>query len=191
MIHGFGVFPEDSGTLPPVPLRDLPSHNAPPSIHASRERAVAAGNDRQDDAIVCSDGSADDGHVGAAAVLTRRGQPAPSFRVYLGEVARHTAYEAELTGPLPHLMRSERRPVASVAFAADNRAALHAPRRSRARSGDAIADAFTNTLRHVEVKHGPFLIASTWTPGHEGIAEKELADGKAKTAAAGNSSHTA
>lgn len=190
MLRGFGIFPEDVETIPPVPSYDLPTHFPPPTIHASREHAVAAANDLQDDAIVHSDGSAHDGHVGAAAILTRRGQPAKSLQYYLGEEADHTVYEAELTGLLlgAHVVRCERRPVASVTFAADNQAAPQAPHRSRARSGYAIVDGFVGTLHRVEDRQGPLPIASTWTPGHEGIAGNELADGKAKSAATGNSS---
>jgi hypothetical protein len=64
------------------------------------EEALALNNDNMDDIKIFTDGSGLNGHIGAAAVLTRGFHPYIIARHHLGPETKHTVYEGECVGQL-------------------------------------------------------------------------------------------
>ena len=69
-------------------------------IHDTEEEAIVYNNESEDDVKIYTDGSGQNGHVGAAAILTRGFQPFTIARHYLGLETKHTVYEEECVGQL-------------------------------------------------------------------------------------------
>jgi len=96
----------------------------PPDKEASVHEAANAREEIQ----VYSDGSAQGGKVGAAAILIRKNRPDRMLHFHLGQEAEHTVHEAELVGLLLalHLLKTEKRSNTACMIAVDNQATLKA-----------------------------------------------------------------
>src|SRR5258707_10307850 len=109
----------------PAHLSKLPfTVNIPPNKEASIDEALRA----CEKVKVYSDGSAFNGKVGAAAVLTRADKPHRILHYHLGPDSKHTVHEAELLGLLLalHLVETERPGCTSFVIGVDHQAALTA-----------------------------------------------------------------
>ena len=97
-------------------------------IPADKEASAREAEDATEEIQVFTDGSAQGGKVGAAAILIRKNRPNRSLHLHLGPEAEHTVHEAELVGLLlaMHLIGTERRSATSCCIAIDNQAALRA-----------------------------------------------------------------
>jgi ribonuclease HI len=112
--------------------------------HASPEkrRAIPAEN-ATEEIQVFTDGSAQEGKVGAAAILIRKNRPDRILHFHLGPEAEHTVHEAELIGLLAmHLISTEKRPAKTCSIAVDNQAAIRAFDSDLRRTGHPLAREF-------------------------------------------------
>jgi ribonuclease HI len=162
------------------------------SISTSKEASVLEDRFATEQVKVYSDGSAQEGKVGAAAVLTRPGKPNRTLHYHLGSEAEHTVPEAELIGIILalHLIKTERKSNTPCAIGTDNHAALKAfqtnlrsPAHNAAREILRIGNMLQKNSRGKQFK-----LTLRWTAGHVGIPGNERADEEAKRAAAGLSS---
>jgi len=143
---------------------------------------------------VFSDGSAQNGKVGAAAILIRKDRPDRTLHFHLGTEAEHTVHEAELVGILLaiHLIGTKKRSATTCAIAVDNQAALQAFNSEMKRPGHHIAREALKNAFHVQKrrKKSNYKLTLRWTAGHFGIEGNEKADSEAKKAASGLSTLT-
>jgi len=146
--------------------------------------------DNVDDEIqVYSDGPAQGGKVGAAAILIRKDKPDRTLHFHLGSESEHTVHEAELAGMLLalHLIDTEERNATTCHTAVDNQAALKAFTSDMRRPGHHLAREFLNLANRIQTRRGKrkFRLTLRWTAGHCGIEGNEQADSEAKKAASG------
>ena len=162
------------------------------SIPASKEDSIWEAEEATEEIQVFSDGSAQNGKVGAAAVLIRKNRPDRTLHLHMGSEAHHTVHEAEIAGILLalHLISMEKRNSTSCAIAVDNQAAIQAFNAEMKRPGHHLAretlkNAFQIQKRKKKTK---FKLTLRWTAGHVGIDGNEKADCEAKKAANGSTS---
>jgi len=159
------------------------------SIPANKEDSAREAEHATEEIQVFSDGSAQNGKVGAAAVLTRKNKPDRILHFHLGPEAEHTVHEAELIGILLaiHLIKTEKRSATTCAIAVDNQAALQAFNSEMKRPGHHIAcEALKNAfLVQKHRKKTNYKLTLRWTAGHFGIEGNEKADSEVKKAASG------
>jgi ribonuclease HI len=171
-------------------VRQHPAWNAPFKIHIPPDQEDAVVVDSihaaTDDVIVYSDGSAHDGHVGAAAHLVRRDGTTRSLQRYLGRDMHYTVHAAEGVGIVlaAHLIRMETQGIRRASIGVDNQAVILGCRRYRHGRGQWAVDLFREKI--VELKKLVDVdLTIRWTPGHIGIDGNEAADELAKAAADG------
>lgn len=159
-------------------------------IIGDRITAINFHKNLRTDVLIHSDGSSIEGGVGAAAVLYRNGKKKATLAYKLGKEKEHTVYEAELVGILlgTYLTRQEKN-IKTITIAADNQAALLAPRGVKAKSGNHILEEIMDEIGRIRRRNRNIEITYSWCPGHENIAGNELADELAKAAAGGNVDH--
>ena len=95
-------------------------------IAASRETSIEEATNAAEEVIIYTDGSAINGKVGAAAILTRADNPPCALHLHLGSKKEHTVHEAELVGILlaMQLISTEKHGSTSYAIAVDNQVAI-------------------------------------------------------------------
>jgi ribonuclease HI len=98
------------------------------SIPEDRDSSIEEARNAKEEVQIFSDGSATNGKVGAAAILTRPGQPEQALHYHLGPNNKHTVHKAELVGILLgiHLVKTKRKGKTSFVIGVDNQAALKA-----------------------------------------------------------------
>jgi ribonuclease HI len=135
---------------------------------------------------IYTDGSGLDGHIGAAAVLTRGFHPFRIARYYLGPDTEHTVYEGECVGQLLGLyLVNQLRPnqnINSISIAVDNQASILAHRARKCGPGSNIIDHIYQTLLTTKRAHANARTQIRWIPGHRDIPGSERADEEAKKA---------
>jgi len=96
------------------------------SIAISRDDSISKAENASEVVQIFTDGSAINGKVGAAAILTRRGNPPCALHLYLGPEKEHTVHEAELVGILlgMHRVSTEKHSSTSFAIGVDNQVVL-------------------------------------------------------------------
>jgi len=94
------------------------------SIADSREDSIKEAKSTREKVQVYTDGSALNGKVGAATILTREGKPPCALHLTLGPKSEHTVHEAELVGILlsMHLISTERHGSTTFVLGVDNQA---------------------------------------------------------------------
>ena len=162
------------------------------NIPASKEDSIREACGAAEEIQVFSDGSAQNGKVGAAAVLIRKGRPDRILHLQLGSEEQHTVHEAEIVGILLalRLINTEKRNNVSCAIAVDNQAALQAFNAEMKRPGHHLArEALKNAFQlQKRKKKSKYNLTLRWTAGHAGISGNEKADREAKKAANGATS---
>ena len=155
---------------------------------SSKEASVKADEEGKETIKVYLDGSAQNGKVGAAAVLIRPGKETRKLHYHLGTTDQHTVFEAELVGLILglHLIKTEKTRT-SYALGADNQAALTAVATPSNRSGHYLAALFLTMAFNIQKANGTtnYSLRLRWTAGHVKIEGNELADEEAKLAAEG------
>jgi ribonuclease HI len=160
-------------------------------IPASKEDSKKADKDAPEHIQIYTDGSAQEGKVGAATVLTRNGQPLKVLHHHMGTTSEHTVFEAELVGLILGLQLVKEHNTGNTSFAigADNQAALRALNSKLNKLGHHIAAELISMAARVKKTKGKkYSLMFRWTAGHIGIPGNEKADEEAKIAAAGKSS---
>ncbi|KAF9440417.1 hypothetical protein P691DRAFT_687762 [Macrolepiota fuliginosa MF-IS2] len=169
------------------------------SIAETREDSM--GEEREDDSRykIYSDGSGQDGRVGAAAILMEAGNPTPTkmLQFHLGTTAEHTTYEAEAVGALLAMKiakevasEAERRGETDLAIShyADNQSVIKALHSRKSKPGQYLIDSYRrgahNLPREMNMKMG-----LRWISAHSGVKGNEEVDKAAKEAVAGASSN--
>ena len=190
----YNIRPQDVESIVPASRNPAITHRRPftVSFASSKDNSVAEDTLATEKVKVYSDGSAQNGKVGAAALLLREGAPDRTLHYHLGPSSLHTVHEAELVGLLLglHLIRTERRGRTSFAIGADNQAALSALNSVKSTTGQYIANEIIETAANIKKQRNSnnYSLAFRWTAGHVGIKGNEEVDGKAKKAAEGLSS---
>ena len=162
------------------------------SIASSKEASILEDRNAQDQIRIYSDGSAHEGKVGAAAILTQTGKPNRTLHYHLGPDSERTVAEAELIGIVlaMHLLLTEKHRNVPCAIGTDNHAALEAYNtnlRNPAHQAAREALRLGNMLQK-RTKGKQYALTLRWTAGHVGILGNELADVEAKRAAGGHTS---
>lgn len=162
------------------------------SIASSKEASITEDRNALDAVKVYSDGSAQDGNVGAAAILICPGHPNRTLHYHLGPESEHTVPEAELIGILLalQLIKSERNKNTTFAIGTDNQASLEAFRTNLRNAAHNVAREILRQGNMLEksTRGRSFSLTLRWTAGHVGILGNEMADTEAKRAAGGLSS---
>jgi len=162
------------------------------SIPANKEASAREAENAMEEIQVFTDGSAQGGKVGAAAILIRNNRPFCMLHYHLGPEAEHTVHEAELVGLLlaMHLIRTERQGATSSVIAIDNQAALRAFNSELRKPGHHLAQEILSLATRIQKRRSndKYSLTLRWTAGHISIAGNEKADSKAKNAAASLSS---
>ena len=159
------------------------------SIAENRDESIREAENASKAIQVFTDGSAINGKVGVAAVLTRRGNPPCALHLYLGPETEHTVHEAELVGILlgMHLIATKKRSSTPTTIGVDNQAAIKAFHSALRNPGHHLAREIlwmANTVQKRRQK-GDYKLIMQWTAGHEGIAGNEQVDHEAKRATEG------
>jgi ribonuclease HI len=130
---------------------------------------------------IYTDGSAIDGHVGAAAYCPTTSQ---TKRQYLGTAQQHNVYTAELTGFELAIDIAKENPThfTKCIIYPDSQAAVQGINKPSKQSGqEVIMAALTKIESHIESRN--MTVDFAWIPGHKEIEGNEEADKAAKEAA--------
>ena len=176
--------PRDPSTVGELPFRI--------NIVENKENLACKLENAKEEIQVYSDGSAQGGKVGAAAILIRKGAPDRIVHFHLGSDAKHTVHKAELVGMLLalHLISTEKRNNLPSLIAVDNQAALKAFNLDMRHPGHHVAQEFLSLAKRMQKHCGKhkFKLSLRWSAGHCGIVGNEKADREAKSAANGSTS---
>ena len=193
LIQAFDIKPALLESLRTTGGNPATSHKRPfkVDIAVNKDASVTADAEGTENIKVYSDGSAQEGKVGAAAVLIRPGKNTRKLHFHLGSIEHHTVFEAELVGLLLglHLIKTEKSRT-SYALGADNQAAITAAATPSNKSGHYLADHFLTAAFNLRKRNGTanYSLTLRWTAGHVNIEGNELADEEAKSASEGTTS---
>ena len=149
-------------------------------IAENREESIRETENAREAIQVFTDGSAIDGKVGAAAVLTRAGNPPCALHLHMGPESEHTVHKVELAGILLglQLISTEKHSSTSFVLGVDNQVAIKSfqsamrnPRHHLAREALWIA----NQIEKRRWK-GNYKLTIQWTARHKGIEGNEKVD---------------
>jgi ribonuclease HI len=189
----FNIKPRILESIPTTGRNPATAHKHPFKIDIAdnKEDSITADTEGRESVKIYSDGSAQEGKVGAAAVLIRPGKETHKLHYHLGTTEQHTVFEAELVGLLLglHLIKTEKSRT-SYALGVDNQAVLSAVATPGNRSGHYLADMFLNAAFNIRKTNGTanYSLMLRWMAGHVNIEGNETADKEAKLAAEGTSS---
>ena len=137
------------------------------------------------------DGSALEGKVGAAAILTKDGKEILKAHYHLGKAEEHKAFEVELVGLLLGLKLIEAYNAGNLTYVigVDNQAAIKALASKINKPGHYLAAEVLREAERLRKKPGKkYALTIRWTAGHAGIKGNEDVDAEAKKAAEGHTS---
>ena len=128
----------------------------PFAIHIAESKAESktATKNATEEVQVYMDGSAINGKVGAATILTKIGQPPHILHMHLGPKDEHTIHEAELVGMLlgMQLIKTERHGSMSFMLGVNNQAAIKAFQMDLRSPGHHLAREFLQVANQVKRK---------------------------------------
>jgi ribonuclease HI len=163
-------------------------------IQDSKDDSKEADKQAPEQIKIYSDGSAHNGKVGAAAIMTKNGRTTRAIHYHLGSAEEHTVFKAELVGILMglYLIETNLKGNTSYAIGVDNQAALKALASKFSKPGQYLATEALKAATHLRKTKGKkYSLTFRWTAGHSGIPGNEEADIEAKKAAEGVSSDPA
>jgi ribonuclease HI len=137
---------------------------------------------------VFSDGSGQDGYVGASAVIYKKGvrRPISHLKAHLGPSTKHTTYEGEVVGGILGLWLASTTPgtiAKQISLYTDNQSLVAAIRNPKAVSGQYLLQE-----AHRAANSFLFNLKIKWISGHSRVIGNEEADKLAKEAAEGKAS---
>ena len=163
-------------------------------IPSSKEDSKAADAQAPEHIRVYTDGSAQSGKVGAAAIMKKDGKTIGKLHYHLGKVEKHTVFEAELVGMLLglQLIKNSRLRNLAHAVGVDNQAAIRCLTSKLDKPGHYLAAQVLEAATKLKKTMGKkFSLSLRWTAGHIGIPGNEEVDEEAKAAAEGQTSEDA
>src|SRR5271156_6298685 len=189
ILHSLPFLPSEIETIDTI---KKPPNWTPPVetyVSASDEEAIERENTCEDEVKIYTDGSGQNGYIGAAAVLTRGFHPFQTARYHLGPDTEHTVYEGECIGQLLgiHLL-NQLRPnlnINSASIAVDNQASILVHNTRKPGPGSHIIDSIHRLLQTTSRVHPNAVIKTRWIPGHRDILGSDRADEEAKKASEG------
>ena len=190
LMQTFNIKPNALETVATTGGNPATRHKRPFKIEIAKDKkaSVAADAEGMERIRVYSDGSAQEGKVGAAAVLIYPGKETRKLHYHLGTVEHHTVFEAELVGMILglHLIKTQKSRT-SYSLGADNQAALTAAATPGNKSGHYLADLLLTAAFKLQKVNGTanYSLLLRWTAGHMKIEGNEMADEEAKAAAEG------
>ena len=191
LMQTYVVRPQETETISPAPQNPALSHKRPFTISVSSNKDNLIEEDlRATEAVrIYMDGSAQEGKVGAAALMIRQGEPNRMLHYHLGPSSKHTVHEVELVGILLglHLIRTDKKGKTSYAMGIDNQVAISALNLVKASTGQHIANVILETATCIKKQRNStrYSLTFRWTAGHVGIKGNEEVDGEAKKATEG------
>jgi hypothetical protein len=115
-------------TLPAVRQNPSERHLLPANLEIPEDKAASkqADANARETIKVYTDGSAHEGKVGTAAILTRAGKPEQILQLHMGSTKQHTVYEAEHVGLILglHLIAMEKKSRQGCVIGLDNKAVI-------------------------------------------------------------------
>jgi len=144
------------------------------SIPTTRETSIKEEDLDKSDFKVFSDSSGQEGGVGAAAVIYRRGssQPLGHLKAFLGPLTRHNTYEGEAVGGLLgcHLIQiTLGTSFKTVSLYIDNQALIKAMPRPGASSGQHLVQAFADLVNNQTAK-----VTIRWISSHSDVTHRRV-----------------
>ena len=200
LLEIFEIDPTIYETIPPYGLP--PAHCLPIDTHIAENKEKAIEEEAKDNATIkiYTDGSSQDGQVGASAVLYHVHnniilEPTNVLRYRLGTDKEHTVWDAEVVGGILALWLLKdsnsisRHP---ITIYSDNQAFIKAFKAQRIKKGYHLIKEFTRLAEQLTAVPNPPInperINLKWIAAHKDVIGNEKADTEAKKAAAGDSS---
>ena len=194
--------------IDPSTYETIPAASRPPVFHLPFDIAIA---DSKEEAIeeeardnanirIYTDGSSQNGSVGAAAVLyyAQNGtinNPTRVLRCCLGPDTKYSVWDAEVVGGMLAIWlirASNRISRFPISIYSDSQAFIKAFRAQRAQAGYHLVEEFTRLaaklIRDAEPVRNPDKITLRWIAAHKDVKGNEKADEEAKRATSGESS---
>lgn len=107
------------------------------------------------DITIFTDGSAYEGGVGAAAILTKAWRCPRQMQLHLGKTDKYTIYTGEVVGLLlgAHLLKTETSHFESVVFAVDNQATILSLHAHKPAPSHLLLDDFEKQIKTLRETH--------------------------------------
>ena len=181
----YGTDPDSFETIPvagrnPVRIGKQPFTTI---IPGSKEALKEADAQAQQHIKVYTDGSAQEGKVGVAAILTKDGKEVLKAHYHLGKMEDHTVFKAELVGLLLGLKLIETYNAGNITYAirVGNQAAIKALTSKLNKPGHYLAVEVLREAERLRRMGGKkYALTIKWTAGHSGIQGNEEVDMEAK-----------
>ena len=138
-----------------LPARRCRDYEPLATIHIDDDRSDAITRARAITGLAAyTDGSGNDGKIGAAATLMIDEMELGTLRYRLGTESEHTVYEAEVTAVLLalHLLMQVQRVLKRVTIGVDNQAVLQGLKNQRSKPGHHLLDRVHDALEDFQVK---------------------------------------
>ena len=153
------------------------------------EEACKAERECEADIKIYSDGSGNEGNVGAAAIMKFGFRIPKTARFHLGSLTKHTVFEGECIGQLLGLRLLQSSSInlngREISLGVDNQAAIARLNMRVSNSATYITDEIYKVVYELTTKFPRAKFEVRWTPGHVGITGNEEVDIEAKKAASG------
>jgi ribonuclease HI len=200
LLELYEIDPTIYETIPPVSLP--PVHPLPIETYIADNKEEAIEDESKDEANIriYTDGSSQDGQVGAAAVLYHAQNntitnPTKILRYQLGTDKEHSVWDAEVVGGILALWLLKdlnRLNQQKISIYTDNQAFIKAFKAQRASKGYHLIKEFTDAAKLLTQSTNPPIsperITLKWIAAHKDVKGNERADTEAKRAAAGETS---
>ena len=127
LANAYEMDPERYETIPAAARNPSKLGREPFKTHipSSKEESKREDEQAPEHVKIYTDGSAHDGKVGAAAIMTKNGKKIGKLQYHLGKSSEHTVFEAELVGILLglQLIKNSRASNLTYSIGVDNQAA--------------------------------------------------------------------
>jgi len=171
-----------------APLTEICRNRFATEVPSSRKESIVSEAGDAADFKIFSDGSGHDGHIGAAAVIYKKGvrRPIGNIKAHLGPSTKHTTYEGEVVGGILAVWLARNTPgtvAKHISLYTDNQSFIAAIKNPKPAPGQYL------TQEMQRLANAPlFNLKIKWISGHSKVVGNEEADKLAKEAAEGKAS---